>query len=66
VFNKGDFDGVVAINLELQRLAETVKQIGLKLPNSEGIKIRLFGVFRGVPQNVGANPCGRPRQAKNG
>lgn len=39
VFNRGRFDGVVAINLELQRLAETVKRISQRLPRSEGAKI---------------------------
>ncbi|GEM_PF-1503100 len=39
VIDQGEFDGVVAINLELQRLSETVRRIGLKLPNNEGIYI---------------------------
>ena len=40
VFVDGRFDGVVATNLELQRLTETVKQIGQKQSHSsEGVKI---------------------------
>lgn len=39
VFVEGKFDGVVATNLELERLTETVRRIGLKLPYSGGVKI---------------------------
>ena len=40
VFVDGRFDSVVATNLELQRLTETVRRIGLKQPDSSrGVKI---------------------------
>ena len=39
VFADDHFDGVVATNLELQRLTETVRRIGLKLPQSTGLNI---------------------------
>ena len=39
VFKQGRFDGVVATNLELQRLTETIKRIGLQLPHSEALTI---------------------------
>ncbi|MEW5961356.1 MAG: cache domain-containing protein, partial [Chloroflexota bacterium] len=39
VFINGQFDGVVATNLELQRLSETVRRIGLKLAHGSGVKI---------------------------
>jgi signal transduction histidine kinase len=39
VFVQGRFDGVVATNLELQRLSETIARISLQLPDSKGIKI---------------------------
>ena len=39
VFNKNRFDGVVGANFELQRLVDTVKRIGLKLPHNNGLKI---------------------------
>ncbi|MFQ5613447.1 MAG: GAF domain-containing protein [Anaerolineae bacterium] len=39
VFIDGHFDGVVATNLELERLTETVRRIGLKQPHSRGVEI---------------------------
>ncbi|RME72442.1 MAG: GAF domain-containing protein [Chloroflexi bacterium] len=39
VFVNGRFDGVVAINLELQRLTETIQRISRQLPRGEGVKI---------------------------
>ncbi|MFQ5577101.1 MAG: GAF domain-containing protein, partial [Anaerolineae bacterium] len=41
VFVDGRFDGVVATNLELQRLTETVRRIGLKEPHAQGIEIAI-------------------------
>ena len=63
VFNQGKFDGVVAINLELQRLTETVKRIGLKMPNSEGIKIIIVDatgqvIAHSQPENLLDNVVG--------
>lgn len=42
VFADGRFAGVVAANLELQGLTETVRRIGLKLPHSQEVKIILI------------------------
>jgi signal transduction histidine kinase len=39
VFANGQFDGVVAANLELQRLTETLRQISLSRPQGGGVKI---------------------------
>ncbi len=36
---EGRFDGVVATNLELQRLTEVVSKIGMNLPDNNGLKI---------------------------
>ncbi len=41
VFQAGRFNGVVAVNLELERLTETVRRIGLKLPHNTDLKIIL-------------------------
>lgn len=39
IFVNGQFKGVVAANIELQRLAETIGQLGLGLPREQAIKI---------------------------
>lgn len=39
VFNGSRFDGVVATNLDLQRITETLKQIGQEHSRSDGLKI---------------------------
>ncbi len=39
IFVNGQFKGVVAANIELQRLAETIRQIGLGPPREQAIKI---------------------------
>ncbi len=41
VFKQGRFAGVVATNLALERLTETVRRIGLKLPQNNGLSIIL-------------------------
>lgn len=39
IFKGGQFDGVVATNLDLQRLTETLKQIGQDHARNDGVKI---------------------------
>jgi len=39
VFNQNRFDGVVATNLELQRLTETIRRVGLERAQDGGAKI---------------------------
>jgi len=63
VFVEGRFDGVVATNLELQRLAETIKQISLQLTQSEGIRIIIVDASGQVighsePENLLQNVAG--------
>jgi hypothetical protein len=39
VFDRGRFAGALAVDLELAQLTETIKRIGLKLPDNGGLKI---------------------------
>ena len=61
VFKEGQFAGVVATNLELQHLTETIRRLGLELPHNNGLKIFIIDATDQViahtePENVLGQP----------